>query len=202
MKYTYDHIELSSIIEKYKINHDKIIVNFLDGSSYELPLNKENEEIIKRRMLKQAIARDESDALKEAKKKQIKALIWSIFQTYLTAICISNSYSNNGTMTATMLSYISGIIVVLHGIEFKIDSEEIEEIEKYKIYLSIKDRLEDNIKNPILYVGVNSIEKELNINTLDNYSLNDIKIIKNNLLKMENYNQNDNIKVLTKKISK
>lgn len=202
MKYTYDHIELSSIIEKYKINHDKIIVNFLDGSSYELPLNKENEEIIKRRMLKQAIARDESHALKEAKKKQIKALIWSIFQTYLTAICISNSYSNNGTMTATMLSYISGIIVVLHGIEFKIDSEEIEEIEKYKIYLSIKDRLEDNIKNPILYVGVNSIEKELNINTLDNYSLNDIKIIKNNLLKMENYNQNDNIKVLTKKISK
>ena len=169
MKYTYDHIELSSIIEKYKINYDKIIVNFLDGSSYELPLNKENEEIIKRRMLKQAIARDESDALKEAKKKQIKALIWSIFQTYLTAICISNSYSNNGTMTATMLSYISGIIVVLHGIEFKIDSEEIEEIEKYKIYLSIKDRLEDNIKNPILYVGVNSIEKELNINTLDNY---------------------------------
>ena len=202
MKYTYDHIELSSIIEKYKINHDKIIVNFLDGSSYELSLNKENEEIIKRRMLKQAIARDESHALKEAKKKQIKALIWSIFQTYLTAICISNSYSNNGTMTATMLSYISGIIVVLHGIEFKIDSEEIEEIEKYKIYLSIKDRLEDNIKNPNLYVGVNSIEKELNINTLDNYSLNDIKIIKNNLLKMENYNQNDNIKVLTKKISK
>ena len=202
MKYTYDHIELSSIIEKYKINHDKIIVNFLDGSSYELPSNKENEEIIKRRMLKQAIARDESHALKEAKKKQIKALIWSIFQTYLTAICISNSYSNNGTMTATMLSYISGIIVVLHGIEFKIDSEEIEEIEKYKIYLSIKDRLEDNIKNPILYVGVNSIEKELNINTLDNYSLNDIKIIKNNLLKMENYNQNNNIKVLTKKISK
>lgn len=202
MKYTYENIELSSIIEKYKINYDKIIVNFLDGSSYELPLNKENEEIIKRRMLKQAIARDESDALKEAKKKQIKALIWSIFQTYLTAICISNSYSNNGTMTATMLSYISGIIVVLHGIEFKIDSEEIEEIEKYKIYLSIKDRLKDNIKSPILYVGVNSIEKELNINTLDNYSLNDIKIIKNNLLKMENYNQNDNIKVLTKKISK
>lgn len=56
------------------------------------------------------------------------------------------------------------------------------ELEKYDIYLKIKSKLE-NIDNSTLF---NEIKKSkntipLNINTLDNYSLSDIKNIRYNL---------------------
>ena len=42
MKYGYANASTEKLIQNYKISHNKIVITFLDGSSYEIPFTKEN----------------------------------------------------------------------------------------------------------------------------------------------------------------
>lgn len=77
-------------------------------------------------------------------------------------------------IVSSILAGIAALEVVTNGLGYKFKNDEIKELEKYNIYLQIRTRLE-NINDPNLF---NEIEKQktyLNINTLDGYSLSDIK---------------------------
>ena len=60
--------------------------------------------------------------------------------------------------------------------------KQIEELEKYKLYLSIRKEIEDNF-NQSTFKGIKFFDGNFNINTLDDYSLDEIKKIKYNLQK-------------------
>lgn len=63
----------------------------------------------------------------------------------------------------------------------------------------------ENSTDPNLFDGVKSKEKILNINTLDHYSLNDLKKIRDNLtedIKNSVASKESDITTFTKKISK
>ena len=208
MKYGYEGAETGELIQNYKTSNDKIIITFLDGSNYEIPLTQENENDLLNQMLEQAQERSESSSLYDAKKRRIKALIWTITQVGFTMLSIFNYFNADSKGKRIFTSVISGITVltvVIDGLRYKFSNDEIKELEKYDIYLSIRERLE-NTNDPNLFNGIIKQGVQLNINTLDNYSLNDIKKIRDNLKRSEKYssyfNKEDNNPTLTKKIGK
>ena len=79
---------------------------------------------------------------------------------------------------------LTGLVIVREGIDYKFNADEIKELKKYDIYLSIREKLK------------NKKEQKLTINTLDNFSLNDLEEIQTNL------NSTQNGPVLTKKVGK
>lgn len=60
--------------------------------------------------------------------------------------------------------------------------KQIEELEKYKLYLSMRKEIEDNF-NQETFKGIKFFDGNFNINTLDDYSLSEVKRIKHNLQK-------------------
>lgn len=180
MKYGYGNYDnFKNIIKEYKNKDDKIIVTYLDDSTCIKPFSKSNEEDIISTMIKQAQDRSKSSMLNDAKKERngyiatfgacaVTSIIFftSAFTQPELIMKIINSVSAGAVSFVT----ISTICVAKPLINELID--EIHELKKYNIYLSMKPKLENTT--------------EININNLDNYSLKDLKKIKNNLENFKN----------------
>lgn len=189
MKYGYNGAELGELIKNYKTSNDKIVITFLDGSNYEIPLTEENEIDLLKQMLEQAEVRSRTSSIYVLKQKRKKALILTMIQVGFTLVSIINASTNDSKgikVFASILSGITALTVVANGLNYKFINDEIKELEKYDIYLQIRARLE-NIGDPNLFNGIKKQEAPLNINTLDSYSLNDIKKIRDNLKISEKY---------------
>lgn len=195
MKYGYEDVDLGELISNYKIVGNNIIVTFLDGSYYRLPNTKENELKILKLMLEQAQKRSESNALVSAEKKRKEQLRWTIGIVGLDlinifSICAANSDAMR--IFTSILGILTTTTATSWVVSYRRFNELVKELEKYDIYLSIKDQIDDNDLE--LFNGVKKSSDVLNINTLDDYSLRDIKTIQDNisnkqlLKKKENYN--------------
>lgn len=208
MKHGYEGAESGELIQNYKTSNDKIIITFLDGSNYEIPLTEENETDLLNQMLEQAEERSKKSSIYDLKQKRKTALIWTITQVGFTLLNIVNASTTDLKgirVFASILGGITALTVVTNGLDYKFKNDEIKELEKYDIYLSIRARLE-NISDPNLFNGIKKQETPLNINTLDSYSLNDIKKIRDNLKRSKKYssyfNRDGSNPALTKKIGK
>ncbi len=184
MKHGYEGAEAGELIQNYKTSNDKIIITFLDGTNYEMPLTEENEANLLNKMLEQAEER-KGLSIYDLNQKRTKALIWTITQVGCTALNIlgaSIADSKGMRVFASIVSGITALNVVMNGLDYRFKNDEIKELEKYDIYLQIRTRLE-NADDSNLFNGIRKRKQEtpLNINTLDNYSLNDIKKIRDNL---------------------
>ena len=78
MNFGYEGKEDKEIIKRYSKDSDKIVINFLDGSQYEIPYTCHNEEKLLDDMIEQAIERNQkaTNQQSEMKKKAIKAVFW------------------------------------------------------------------------------------------------------------------------------
>jgi len=187
MKNGYVGAENGEIIKGYAQKKDKIVVTFLDGAFYEVPLSTENEEELIKIMLGQAIDRNNSSTLSLAKEKRKKAVKWIITEAIIGVITATAAVTTDNKLhrvIAGVLAGLSGIAVVVNGIRYAINNEEIQELEKYGIYLSIKEAL-DNCTDENLFNGIRTKVDRIDINTLDNFSLADIKKVKANLRRIE-----------------
>ena len=120
----------------------------------------------------------------------LETIIISTEDTELFIILIMSSIP---LMMEIMMSYVC--LKFMGVLEFISDNKEIRkekkeikdhnhELEKYALYLEMKDDFEYVLENSNyhdLFNGVKSDEQVLNINTLDNFSLKDIKKINSNL---------------------
>ena len=208
MKNGYNNIDLAELIESYKAIDNKIIITFLDDSTYTIPLTEDNENKLLSKMLEQAQERSESSALEKAKAGRKKALREAVVQTGFTiSTLVTASITNlKGIRIITgVLAVFLAMTAIVETLGYKIDNDEIKELEKYDIYLSIRERLE-NITDPNLFNGVKKAKLPLNINTLDNYSLKDLQKIRDNLKRSEKYlfyfDKDKHESTLTKKTSK
>lgn len=94
----------------------------------------------------------------------------------------SEFFNNNDLLFLASLIYL---FCSLYSSKNAADySNKIDELKKYDIYLDIREQLE-KIKYDNLFNGVTLKREILNINTLDNYSLNDIQKIKDNMNNLE-----------------
>ena len=170
MKHGYYGIDSSKLINNYKIEEDKIIITYLDYSTEELPYTKETENIIINKMLEQAIERDNSSTLNDASAAKNMSVIFGSTMGLITVANVYGLYNNlsdyNNMLFGT-LALITGTAVVTDLMILKKDSNELDELKKYRLYLSIRKELEE--------------QNNININTIDNYSLKDIKRLKKNL---------------------
>jgi len=192
MKYGYN--SLYRIIEKYYLDDDKIIVQFLDGGNISYELSDENEKCIIRSMLKQAIERNEKTDMIYYKSlnnrnKICCILNWAIPTMFTGVFCLGIEELLFEEFLEALTGSAMFWMVYLYPFiknkkKFSNFKEEVEELEKYSIYLDMKEELEYVLENSNyhdLFNGVKCSEQVLNINTLDNFSLKDIKKISNNL---------------------
>ena len=189
MNYGYEGTELGELIQNYKTSNDKIIITFLDGTNYEIPLTEENEIELLNQMFEQAEERRKKSSIDDLKQKRKKALMWAMIQAGVTVLNMVDAFTTDSKGMRVFASFLGGITaaaVVVNGLDYQFSNDEIKELEKYDIYLQIRVRLE-NINDPNLFNGVERREASLNINTLDSYSLSDIKKIRNNLNRSEKY---------------
>lgn len=192
MKFWDEYCNKGEIIDNYEKSESSIIINYLDGSNYVLPLSKENENKIMDLMIKQAILRDctkNFEDIQDKKKITFQNQIVSGLATIAfggIAFLANKNEKDLITFIASIETIISGITFIINGLAFMVNSEELNELVKYHLYLEYKERLDKEIDNINLFEGIrgNTI---LNINTLDNYSLDEIKKIIVNLKRCEYY---------------
>lgn len=190
MKYGYDGVSNDQLIKNYKISDNKIVITFLDNSNYEIALTKENENNLLNTMLEQAQDRDQSSILINLQMKKKKHLIIAIVDavcTLFNAINI-NTYSDSyAKIWYEFLFCMTLLCTIVNSAIYKDYDQIISELKKYNIYLSIREELEKNINEPNLFNGVKNQQEGLNINTLDNYSLNDLIVIQKNLKRIKEF---------------
>lgn len=209
MKYGYKGAESSELIRCYESTaNGKIIITFLDGSNFEIPLTEDNINELRKEMLEQAQKRSKAVSLDMLRTKRTQTLVELMI---LSGMSVSSSTfplyddSVGVRVVSGILSGIAAVTAVVCGVEYKFRNDEIKELEKYDIYLSIRERLE-TINDPNLFNGIKQHEGPLNINTLDNYSLSEIKTIRDNLKRFEKYSsyfeKTGSYPTLTRKIGK
>lgn len=184
MNYWYND-NFEKIIRWYVVENDKIIISYLDGSvENDLKYSEENEKNIIEIMIRQAEERNNYVSIENLKANAINndiKLFLNIGIGYsgLTLAGI-NSLNNNIRLTGALMSIVLGLIALAKNKKSIIISNQINELEKYKLYLSMRKEIEDNY-NKETFDGIKSFDGNFNINTLDDYSLDDVKKIKKNL---------------------
>lgn len=202
MKYGYDGAKSSDIIDNYRKGDSEIIITFLDGSIKTVPLNNTYETRIKNLMLKQAEDRNNSD---EAKVENHYKNFFNFTSSgmsvasalFIIAVLSSRTYDSKSAFYNALIAFVisvTGVGVYISDKEVKLSKEEINDIKKYSIYLASREKLENYKNNLKLYRGI-EYRGELDINTLDYYSLSDMLKIEKNLLKLEKTKSHDDSKL-------
>lgn len=183
MKYGYARANFEELIRNYKVSNDKIIITFLDGSRKEIPFTEQNEAELLNEMLKQAkimrMNKSEHD-LKVEKYDVLRRAIRMIPITFLDYVTANNSDTYQVVRTLSgVFCGLTALTIVTSSFIYNLKANELNELKKYKMYLDMKEDIDKT--DAYLFKGVKTKGMPLNINTLDNYSLNDIKQIRNNL---------------------
>ena len=190
MKYGYEGADLSELINNYKVEGDKIVVTFLDKSTFEVALTEGTEKTLLEEMLKQAYDRSTSEEMCLAQKRKRRAITLGIYQSIIgiSAAFFACANYNNVQFFTIFFTGLVGIGITLNGIDYKIQKSEIEELEKYDLYLNLRRKIV-GVPNEILFAGIKSDERNININNLDDFSLSDVKRINQNIKRFQKYLQ-------------
>jgi len=175
MKYGYNGASERELIANYKIVDDKIVILYLDGYAEKIPYTKSNEDIIIAKMITQAEVRRDSEAERISNTNMKKALTVGLGSGAVTLASLGL------TQFGEYISIFFGPIALYNLIYMLQQNANIKELKKYDIYLKIREEIEKYQNNPSLYNNVKTRNNSLNINTLDNYSLKDLRVIKANL---------------------
>lgn len=191
MKYGYEGADDTTLIRNYDMCDDCIIINFIDGASYRVALTPENETRIVEVMLQQAKERKQSNALEKARKNSTLALGNLVASSVLTAGAATAVYTMTDSPVITgamnVVCGIEAVNIVIRGSKYILNNAEIQELQKYNIYLAIMNQFAACQNNPNVYAGVKNKTDVLTINTLDNFSLADLKQIRSNIRRCEAY---------------
>lgn len=209
MNFGYIEKSKHEIIKNYEKKDNKLIINYLDGSDKEVFLKDEIEEQILNKMLGQAKERNMSLTVKDVIDKRRHYILQEICNILLgfsstLRLITSKMTENNLSFTLNAVT-ASGfcILAIINGVEYKIYNDQLKELKKYAIYLDLLNKLEKSNQ-----LNINSLLKiegnYVNINTLDNYSLKEIKELRNNIKNNMNYSKyfDDSYPSLTKNITK
>lgn len=186
MKYWYDENTLDDAIRFYRKMDDEIMVFYFNGNILGIKYNEDVEKELLNDMLVQAEVRNKNisvDDLKAICAKSDMKLFTILSFGYFCGV-FSNTQNVDGiTEFALGLSaIISGMCAFFEERRNSNIGKQIEELEKYKLYLSIRKEIEDNF-NHETFKGIKCFNGNFNINTLDDYSLGEVKKIKHNLQK-------------------
>lgn len=186
MKYWYDEDTLDKTIMFYKKMDDSIIVFYFNGNVEEIKYNEDIEKELIQDMLNQAEARNADVSVNDLKKIGLRSdikLFTAISVGFIGGIIANVQIIEDTTrLIFGWTTLISSVIAFLEEKKNNNIGKQIEELEKYKLYLSMRKEIEDNF-NQSTFKDIKFFDGNFNINTLDDYSLDEIKKIKYNLQK-------------------
>lgn len=188
MKFGYEGEDDSILVSNYKKLDGKIIIRFLDGSEKEIELTDSNEKVLLNEMLNQAIRRDNITSVSELKKvknKYLSLFFMQLVLIYLNSYIYANANDASTKMVSFIFASISGIFAGIDGKGFTVSRKMIEELQKYNVFLDLRHELEEYKNISEIYKGIKLVSDEININTLDFYSLGDLKKLKKNLINLK-----------------
>ena len=186
-------------ILSYKIVDNKIIVKLASQEDYIIPYTKENENKIIDKMENQII---------NIKLKPIDKLdkYLAFLFPLILPLTIANFINYGGWFYAIIL-FLVAIDTIYLPIKWINYNRKSAYLEKLKMFLDNKKELNDSIENNNnMLLGLSSkVKKEIeiqqsnnkepiNINNIDNYSLDDLKKLKENLLRIKSFNFDENTK--------
>ncbi len=199
MKFGYDGANLSELISHYKIIDDKIEITFLSDNKSEIPFTEENESKLLECMIEQAEKRNFALALTNGGNRfQKEFLVDTTTDCTMVAVIVGANIMNLSLYDKVGPLNVAGYAMTLSGVAFLYLSyardnglfgrnsklKKSSELKKYDIYLTLREQLE-NMSDARVYDGISMSDEKININTLDNYSLRDLKKVRKNLIKLE-----------------
>lgn len=176
MTFSYDGTDLSTIIKKYEQNGSNYSIEYLDGSMNNyVCYNTEEEDNIKKLMIEQLKERQDNINLDELYKLKNIEFLASIIGALGSSV-----FYNNKEYFLALLTFIF-LTVNLKGYRNK--NKKVKELKKAKLFLEMIGDLEKVNQSQILKIIEfdNIYQKELNINTLDEFNYYDVKRIYNKL---------------------
>ena len=197
-------------ILSYKIENGKIVAKLASGESCTVPYSEENENKIISRMEEQA---------RYAQPKPLRMLdkILTISQPLMLPIAIMNFVNNGGWFYGMFLAIIvEGAIY--YPAKTIINAIKKRDIKKLNYFLDHKEELNENIekseKSENIKLGVSKkaikqieLQKSknkqpFNINNIDNYSLSDLKALRENIKRISTFGFNEEETILEDTIEK
>ena len=171
-----------AIIKEYEVKNDEIIIKFTSGREETFPYEESFEKEIVNYMLTQAKERDKAINITREKleNKLLNALLGAqgvACILLLRRLQILDFQMLPDIFNVMTLAYLD-FLAVRNG-------KKVNEHEKYNIYLNNMEKIANKEDYPDILRGVMREDLELNINTLDKYSLKDLKQIGKNIEQRE-----------------
>jgi hypothetical protein len=187
--------ECENFITKYKVVGNKIIIRYADTGKKEIPYTESNEQSIIDIMETQA-SNAADKPLKKAKKYFALNLMVAPFLFLLSVSSI--------VIAKSIMSYIYLFCFILSYVGLVENFKRIKEIKKMKFFLDNKNELNSSVDEYVdIYNNVNeysikNTKKEVcnnkfNINNIDDYSLSELKKIKEEIVNYNNLKLNKEI---------
>lgn len=135
MIYSYDNSKNNEIIKKYDIVNDN---TFLDDSSVEMNYSYLGK--IKELMYKQALEREQIVNKEEIVYNKKKSFDWMLAQLSLTTLYTSSFLVTDSIVAKALAIFLTGtssILTISDGLEYKSLKEELNELEKYSLFLKM-----------------------------------------------------------------
>ena len=170
----------------------------IGGEPFRIPYTQENEQLVISKMEEQA---------REAKIKPISKLnkILAISSPFLVATAIFNMTTYSGWICGLLSGGMIGAAVI-YPTKCIIRAVRNRGVIKSKFFLNCQQEFNDNINNENMLLNVsekavNQIKcgdprRPLNINDIENYSLKDLRTMKDNLDRIKSFRFNENKSVL------
>lgn len=182
-------------ILNYQMEEDKIVIHFADGKMKKIPNTKVNEEKILKKMNRQL---KNIDKLRHD--IQIKILdMWAIniFFGGLTLAFLYTLIQGNNNLLSGSISLLNCFVIILESYQIKQLKKKRQELDKFKYfkeneetlntYVKMNENVLQNTSNKAKFllttdmINNNNDEKVFNINSIDKLSLEDLKIIRDNI---------------------
>ena len=184
---SYDGIPSLFFLEGYEIKDGCMYVSMLDGFKLQVPYSKELEEETIKVMEEQAEIRNThyNELLKAGRTKMICNSLAMLFESILAAFWLAE-----GIRGKAKIEFLLGTVLSLLSFSYARDVhralDDMREIKKYELYLGFyKSPDYQSIQDdPRVYEGVETGGGVLDINTIDKYSLAEVKTIEGNVRKL------------------
>lgn len=192
--YSHNYEEYTKFILSYKIENNKIIVKLANGDLYTIPYTEENEQKIISRMEAQA-------RFATIKPTGVFNIFFAVTYPLIWLPIAIINYINLGGLDYGFVLAMNSTCTILFSTKVISNLKRNHDIKKMQYFLANKQELNealinnDNIKIGLSNKAIKQIELQkstnqepFNINNLDNYSLSDLKTIKENIARISAFN--------------
>ena len=178
--------DFTNIIKNYTVDEYFIHINYLDGRSEIINRTYHNIDMINEKMINQAneiisylTSQNSIDKRNvEDFQKALTATTIALAATFTSELWIGNIDIRR--VAPQFFASITIVPLITYLIIFKNHRDDDNEVSKYKLLLDNYKEIDENHLKSFLYEGINK-KDYISINTIDNYSYDEVKKIVDNL---------------------